>query len=384
MPIEANRLEIRRAAGMSFEQVKQWAKMAVATWGPSGMSRRAARSWPEWPVNISFSVGTDQVLFKSSLRCHAGRPGESHCMPMSRDRDRRAFHPPQAAIEKTFMTSIVISLTSIPPRYRALPRVLECLCNQRGVQVDEIRLNIPRRYRRDDFAGAALPELPKGVRLVRCEEDFGPATKLLPTLLDLGDSDTAVMFCDDDQHYDNGWAARMFKAGRRMPETCIAQFGQDLGTFCHGEAFAHVGRQPRARITRTWRHRAWRISTGFRHKRWFVGRSGYADILFGFRGAMVRPGFFPPEVFDIPDDLAMVDDPWLSGHLARAGVPIWVIANTPQMRGWRETGSNPLTDLEVDGFGRAEADRACVRYFQDRYGIWGGGELNAGGHLCRG
>ncbi len=41
MPMAASRAEMRRAGGMSLEQVKQWAKRAVARCGPSGMSRRA-------------------------------------------------------------------------------------------------------------------------------------------------------------------------------------------------------------------------------------------------------------------------------------------------------------------------------------------------------
>ena len=50
MPIDARRWDMRRAAGMSLEQVKQWAKMAVA-WGfPTGISMIAANSAPEWPV----------------------------------------------------------------------------------------------------------------------------------------------------------------------------------------------------------------------------------------------------------------------------------------------------------------------------------------------
>ena len=53
MPIAASRPAIRRAAGMSLEQVKQWAKSAVASTGPSGRSRRAARVFPAWPVKVT-------------------------------------------------------------------------------------------------------------------------------------------------------------------------------------------------------------------------------------------------------------------------------------------------------------------------------------------
>jgi hypothetical protein len=57
MPAEARRWDMRLAAMMSFEQVKQWAKMAVASIGPLGLSKSAARLAPVWPVKVSFSLG---------------------------------------------------------------------------------------------------------------------------------------------------------------------------------------------------------------------------------------------------------------------------------------------------------------------------------------
>jgi hypothetical protein len=56
IPDEARRCEIRFAAKMSLEQVKQWAKIAVARIRPSGVSNRAAKSSPEWPLKVSFSL----------------------------------------------------------------------------------------------------------------------------------------------------------------------------------------------------------------------------------------------------------------------------------------------------------------------------------------
>src|SRR6056297_1664589 len=62
IPIIASRAAIRRAAGMSLEQVKQWAKSAVPRCGPSGRSSRAASSWPPCPVKVTRSVGMSLSL----------------------------------------------------------------------------------------------------------------------------------------------------------------------------------------------------------------------------------------------------------------------------------------------------------------------------------
>ena len=46
MPLAARAREMREAAAMSLEQVKQWAKRATAAMGPSGRSRRPASRSP--------------------------------------------------------------------------------------------------------------------------------------------------------------------------------------------------------------------------------------------------------------------------------------------------------------------------------------------------
>ena len=53
-----------------------------------------------------------------------------------------------------------------------------------------------------------------------------------------------------------------------------------------------------------------------------VRKAGFADILQGLGGVVVRPDFFDDEAFDIPDILWAVDDVWLSGMLEpRASAP---------------------------------------------------------------
>lgn len=86
---------------------------------------------------------------------------------------------------------------------------------------------------------------------------------------------------------------------------------------------------------------------------------------------MVRPEFFGPEVFDIPDPLWLVDDFWLSGHLTARNVPIWLQSGGPRVGGSRdEVEAIALHKQVIGGMDRIDLNTACVRYYQDKYGIW--------------
>ena len=101
-----------------------------------------------------------------------------------------------------------------------------------------------------------------------------------------------------------------------------------------------------------------------------VKRSGYADVFEGRGGVLVRPGFFGPEVFDVPDAAWAVDDVWLSACVAKTGVPIWVQGG---YRDPTDTGAeveDPLCRTEVGGVRRAEANRRAVDHVRTRFGIW--------------
>ena len=60
---------MRRAAGISLEQVKQCANTAVACILPIGKSRIAASSSPEWPVKDDFFAWHDD-LFRLAVKNH--------------------------------------------------------------------------------------------------------------------------------------------------------------------------------------------------------------------------------------------------------------------------------------------------------------------------
>ena len=95
------------------------------------------------------------------------------------------------------MKPLIISLTTIPPRMAMIGPTLRALLAQTA-NVSEIRLNIARKYRRFDFDPATIPSYPEGIRVCLVDEDFGPATKVLPTVRAHAGEDVEILFCDDD------------------------------------------------------------------------------------------------------------------------------------------------------------------------------------------
>jgi hypothetical protein len=212
---------------------------------------------------------------------------------------------------------LVISLTSIPPRFGQLPRVLGALTGQGA---DRVVLTLPRRWAR--FAPAPLPALPEGVRVIETETDLGPAGKLLPAARANPGAD--ILACDDDWLYAPGWADAFRAARAAAPGAVIAG--------------AHW---PTERI----------------------GRAG-GSVAQGFAGVMVAADL--AAITPDPPPVAWpVDDIWLSGHLAAMGLDM-----VPAL-GARALMS-PLASPGAlqDSADRDAANRAAAALIHQMHGVW--------------
>lgn len=258
---------------------------------------------------------------------------------------------------------LIITLSSIPSRFSGLGRTLESLLRQR-VPAEQIRLYVPRSYRRFPDWNGHLPRVPEGVLIVRCEEDFGPATKILPAIREFADQPVELLLCDDDRIYDRYWTARFLQARTAHPDCVIA----GAGRFVPGHRCVT---SPAARMrVKDWKYRLARAATlGLRKPGAWIA-SGYVDVFKGYAGAMLRPDFIPACSFDIPDLLWTVDDSWLSGNLAMNGVRIWLNAQGPEPGESRAAACDALLKFSLQGRGRGDANSACFDWFRDRYGIW--------------
>jgi hypothetical protein len=280
----------------------------------------------------------------------------------------------------------VICLSTIPPRFAAIGTSLRSLVGQRS-RPEAVELYIPKAYRRFPEWGGALPEVPEGVRIVRSDQDFGPATKILPAARAYLGQEVELLYADDDHLADPDWAEGFLKVRAMHPEAAVCAAAYSLGRM--GRPWSGPDRRPHALIAPRMREQPrfllqelvslfgarvrGRARPKLQSKYRKVDRSGYADIAGGFSGVAVRPEFFEGAAFDIPSVLWAVDDIWLSGHLARRGIPIWADAalnrvqaiNLPHL-------TEPLFKAVIDGTGRAQANRACIDHMRATYGIWGG------------
>lgn len=274
----------------------------------------------------------------------------------------------------------IISLTSIPPRFKQLQPVVESLLSQ-VAPADEVRLYLPRRYRRFPEYEGQLPELPKSVRIVIVEDDFGPASKVLHAASELSGEDIPILFCDDDRIYPRNWSQGLLEAYYRRPNECIAIAGRHLhdllpeavqNNTCDRakigkEYFDPVYRYRRMR--QQWQEKRL-ITKGQKPARRLVARAGYVDLLQGYGGVLVLPTFIDALFYSIPNDLWMVDDIWLSGHLARRNIPIWL----PKRREICQRSENDhvaaLRNSTFSGIDRDGSNLRAISYFQQTYGVW--------------
>lgn len=194
---------------------------------------------------------------------------------------------------------VVVTLTSIPDRRDSLAPALFSLIDQTW-PADRILLAWPDKSLRTGAAYPPPPDLPEGVDILRCE-DVGPATKLLPALV--AEPDALLIVVDDDVIYPADFIETLVRAHRRDPAAALGWRGWRV----------EPGRDPRDYL---------HVFATAMHAPCDV------DILLGTWGYLVPPGALDGAVHDFsgwPPEVRWVDDIWISGHLARRGVPRRVI-----------------------------------------------------------
>jgi hypothetical protein len=263
------------------------------------------------------------------------------------------------------MTPTIISLTTIPSRIDRIFPTLKSLLDQTA-KIDRIVLNIPTRYRRGGSIELSKHILPGRIEINCCEEDYGPATKILPTLAMLArerTDDARIIYGDDDRIYSSEWAQNLLTLSDKHPGDCITYQGRYGSSYI---ANSKVGRGPKRFLKKPY------YVTKFRKIKRTLSRSrDLVDVAEGFGGVLVRPSFFDASIFTIPDIIWTVDDIWLSGHMIKNGVKIRKLKKSRRQH--KAVGWNPqdaLLDFSDSGYGRDEANVLAIRYFQDRHKIW--------------
>lgn len=244
----------------------------------------------------------------ATLQIYARFAGEHPVLDAVRDRelrradlrllDRRAALLGEPA-------RIVVTLTTLPSRIDRVGLTIKSLLSQTR-RPREIRIYIPERSRREDTA-YVIPEwlaALESIRIIRCDHDYGPSTKVLPALLSSADPDQPFLVVDDDRIYQPWLVAQMEALSETNPNLAIAGSGWDAppDLLDHPTRLADtlLGRAP-APIKCT------RVS----------GRRD-VDVMQGFSGYVVRPRFFRLEELadyaHAPAAAFFVDDVWISAH----------------------------------------------------------------------
>ena len=125
---------------------------------------------------------------------------------------------------------IIVSLTTVPSRLMNDPSIqsaLKSILEQSGIEY-EVHWNIPYSYQQ---VAIQLPEwLPEWqkkyshLKVFRCA-DFGPITKIYPTIQRVINLNTVIISADDDLIYDDGFITAHLKGIKKYPDCAIGFAG---------------------------------------------------------------------------------------------------------------------------------------------------------------
>ena len=274
----------------------------------------------------------------------------------------------------------IISLTTIPSRFDKIGPTLETLLAQKG-GISEIRLYIPRDYKRFPDYDGSLPPVPAGIDIHRCKQDFGPGTKVLPAAEELRGTGQRILFCDDDRLYSSDWSSKLIEAGRRYPDRVICVIGWHLDKWLKVDSPRK--QQPAARFRPGWadlQYRGKRIAQQLAARRLRpvhpkparkpVAASGFVDVFGGYGGVLIDPDWLEGWASAIPDGFWAVDDIWLSGCLARRGVKIWAQEDLALAPASAADRTDALFRSQFGGQGRDALNISCIEHLRDTYDIW--------------
>jgi len=269
---------------------------------------------------------------------------------------------------------IVLTLTSIPPRFPNLPAKFKAIEKQTN-RPDVVELNLPVAYRRFQGEIPSLPSLPEWVKVHVCETDYGPATKVLPTVERWREKDADLLICDDDRIPDPRWIERLLQARSQRPNDIITERGWNINdrfgdlrinlNLPRSVPHPHGGRNTRYRLMRA-------LSLGILHpaRKLFI-EPGYVDIFEGFLGVLMPSKAIPAEAFEIPEIVWTVDDVWLSGMAYHNGFKVWAhdIARPVFSDGYYDKIAS-LRAFKKNDHDRKSADRYAVDYLRKVYNVW--------------
>jgi hypothetical protein len=273
---------------------------------------------------------------------------------------------------------VIATLTTIPSRMENVHITIESILNQ-TIKPDEVVLSIPTHSIREEKDYELSDEVKKlsdegKITLLYCDEDYGPATKLLGVLkreIDLDyteDREPILITFDDDKRYHNNAIHNLLSSDLIECGVVVCRKGSRIYMVDEDHPF-HTDKN--SGILE-------RIYNGADESS--VRR---VDVLFGTGGVAYRPSYFDHDVFDykaenedFPEVSAFfVDDIFLSGYLAEKDVNI-VVASFGKTAAQEKMAAHVLDantpNAPVEALGTInkktpELGKETIRYFDKAY-----------------
>jgi hypothetical protein len=206
---------------------------------------------------------------------------------------------------RTGGSGIVVSLTTLPSRIGKIFPAVNSLLDQTSPP-EMIFISVPSfsiREQREYTVPAGLLNHP-AVSILSSGRDWGPATKLMPAVRMFESSpETLILAVDDDNVYPRTFLETFNRFAMKLPDAALSLRGWPIPP-----------------------SRRWKDSREFKGTQ--ITTHMETDVITGCGGILVRPRFFDTDFFNYdqaPHEAFFVDDLWVSGHLARRGIPRYVI-----------------------------------------------------------
>lgn len=200
-------------------------------------------------------------------------------------------------------SEVVITMTTIPSRMHLIAETLKSLLRQSRLPA-RIVLNVPRFSRREqgEYGIPDYLERLAAVEIHRCD-DWGPATKVIPSLVRFAKSQP-LLVVDDDRIYPPTLVADLERASIQHPDCALT-----LGGW-------RVPDDLTDRPTTLWADITMRPPVPAKASR--LRAALEVDIFQGMAGYLVKPRFFDlaalTDYSAAPAAAFFVDDVWISGH----------------------------------------------------------------------
>jgi hypothetical protein len=244
---------------------------------------------------------------------------------------------------------VIASLSTVPDRINNLRPTIRSLLKQTRPP-DEIVLAIPEfsvRERRPYVVPKYISRLPR-VRVLRCREDWGPATKFIAAIQDelaAGRENTLIMVVDDDRLYPRDALETYLYYSEQLPNAALCFRGAAMPSSLDWDdakmIYAKDLREPRP-----------------------------VAVITGCGSYLVRARFFDRSLWDYsgaPPVAFYIDDIWISAWLSRRGVKRYVVPASAMMRSVsRQRRTVSLNKIP----GRQKLNNETIAFFRDAWDVF--------------